>query len=363
MLQAAPWLHNLANTPQDPYYHAEGNVLIHTRLVAEALVANLHWRQLPPIWRTILFVAALLHDIGKPDCTEIGPDGRITAEGHARLGAGLARRLLWEGAIFGSVPALAVRETIVALVRLHGLPIWFLEKADSLRAVVLASWRVPLDMLALLAEADARGRICHDLPELLDRIELFREQARELACFIQPFPFGNNQSRVRYYHRLQNDPHYTAYDDTAFDVIVLSGLPGAGKDTWIKQHVPMLPMLSLDAVRAELGIAPNQPQGAVFQRAKEQARVLLRAQTPFVWNATNVSRRLRMPLIAFFLGYRARVRLVYLDAPLDLIRLRNQRRPQAVPAKLITKLVRQFDLPEPGEAHLVEYVDFSLEEL
>ena len=31
-----PWLRDLAATPQDPHYHAEGDVLTHTRLVAEA---------------------------------------------------------------------------------------------------------------------------------------------------------------------------------------------------------------------------------------------------------------------------------------------------------------------------------------
>ena len=52
------WLRSLADCPQDPRYHAEGNVLIHTKLVCEALVALPGWRALPASQRSVLFAAA-----------------------------------------------------------------------------------------------------------------------------------------------------------------------------------------------------------------------------------------------------------------------------------------------------------------
>ena len=37
VLQAAyPWIADMAGTPQDPVWHAEGDVLSHTQLVVEA---------------------------------------------------------------------------------------------------------------------------------------------------------------------------------------------------------------------------------------------------------------------------------------------------------------------------------------
>ena len=51
------WMRALGGCPQDPTYHAEGDVLAHTRLVAEALVASGAWRALPAPERSILFVA------------------------------------------------------------------------------------------------------------------------------------------------------------------------------------------------------------------------------------------------------------------------------------------------------------------
>ena len=75
----------LSDTPQPPEYHAEGDVAIHTRLAIETCPADCD--------PDLLWVA-LLHDIGKPATTEQNADGRITAYGHARLGAEMAEVIL-----------------------------------------------------------------------------------------------------------------------------------------------------------------------------------------------------------------------------------------------------------------------------
>ena len=71
---------------------------------------------------------------------------------------------------------------------------------------------------------------------------------------------------------------------------VLSGLPGAGKDTWIAANRADHPVVSLDALRAELGVDPAGDQRAVVDAAYQRAREHLRARRSFVWNATNISR-------------------------------------------------------------------------
>ncbi len=63
IVQTYDWLLPLADCPQNPAYHAEGNVLIHTRLVCEALIVLPAWRDLDATARSILFAAALMHDI------------------------------------------------------------------------------------------------------------------------------------------------------------------------------------------------------------------------------------------------------------------------------------------------------------
>ena len=80
-----PELNALAGTQQPPEYHAEGDVAFHTRLAVEACHAECD--------PDLLWVA-LLHDIGKPATTAQKADGRITAYGHARLGAEMAEDIL-----------------------------------------------------------------------------------------------------------------------------------------------------------------------------------------------------------------------------------------------------------------------------
>jgi predicted kinase len=348
------WLRAMHGVPQDPIHHAEGDVLIHTRRVAEALTELIEWRQLPEDEREVLFASALLHDVAKPATTATEEDGRITARGHARKGERMTRALLWQGDPLPPA-SLNIRERLCKLVRHHGLPLWFLEQPDPERTAIEVSQTVRTDHLALLAEADVRGRICADQEEMLARIDLFRALCRELGCYGVPRAFANDHSRFLYFHNTRNGPDYAAYDDTEFTVVLMAGLPGAGKDTWIGKHLPGWPVISLDGIRRELQIGPEENQSAVVKLAQERARVLLRQQQPFVWNATNVTRLLRGPLIDIFAAHRARVRLVYLEAPRDVLLARNRARSHPVPPAVICRLLEKLEVPDPTEAHQVEW--------
>ena len=346
----------MAGVPQEPGYHAEGDVLTHTSMVAQALAALDEWRALAEPERTALFAAALLHDVAKPACTRVEADGRITSPRHAQVGGTMARALLWAGEGLDAAPPFPIRETISRLVRYHGLPLWFFEKPDPLRAVIEASQSVRLDWVALLAEADVRGRLCADQQELLDRIVLFRAFCEESRCYRAPREFASDHSRFVYFHRPSGDPEYAAYDDTTCEVVLMSGLPGAGKDTWIRDHYPDRPVISLDQIRHELSISPRDNQGKVVWTAKERAREYLRQHKSFVWNATNITRSVRAPLIALFTSYAARVRIVYVDASRDVLISRNAKRAQPIPVPVIERLAAKLDVPDLTEAHAVEWV-------
>lgn len=342
--------------PQSPIYHAEGNVLIHTRMVTEALVALTEWRNLPAEQRMLLFASALLHDVAKPQCTKFEDDGHISSRGHARQGELQARQLLWTGLELEPAP-LYEREYIARLVRLHGLPLQFLYNPQPERAVIAASQSVRMDHLALLAEADVRGRIYSDQEELLTRVALFREFCREQHCYDAPRSFPDNHSRFVYFHSENGYPDYAAYDDTSFEVAMLSGLPGVGKDTWLQENLPDWTVIALDQIRSELKIAPEENQGRVIQEARERARVLMRQQRSFVWNATNITRMLRQQLVDFFVAYGGRVRIIYLDAPFATILQRNRERKASVPESVIYKLASKLEVPDVTEAHIVEWVE------
>jgi putative nucleotidyltransferase with HDIG domain len=347
------WLDNLQGCQQDPIYHAEGDVLTHTKMVCEALISSANWRQLSQQDRSIVFAAALLHDVAKPIFTKIEENGRISSKGHGRQGARIARQIL--SALVPSVP-FEIRETIRAIVQFGSLPIWLLDKPNPQQSVIKASQVVRCDFLALLAEADVRGRLCSDRQQLLDKIELFREFCQENNCLNFPHQFPSAHSRFLYFRKDSGNPNYEAFDDTQCEVILMSGLPGSGKDYWIKENLPHLPVISLDALRQEMNVPPNETPGSIVVAAKNRAREYMSSGRSFVWNATNTTKQMRQQLIDFFASYRSRIRIVYLEVPITEILKRNRSRAAAVPEAVIQKLLDRLDIPDITEAHQVEWI-------
>ncbi|MBL8148710.1 MAG: AAA family ATPase [Blastocatellia bacterium] len=344
------WLSAMRNCPQDPIYHQEGDLLTHTKMVCEELVSMNSWRAMAQTERSILFAAALLHDVAKPDLTKIGTDQRISSKGHAKNGAKRAREILWKlGTPF------SCREMIVSLVRHSSLPFFALEKPNPSYSVIKASQTVRSDWLAMLEEADAKGRICADRQILIEKVELFRELCEENRCYNQPRSFSSPHSRFLYFYKEGSSLDYQAFDDTEFEVVLMSGLPGAGKDSWIRENVSMLAVISLDLLREELQVAAHKNQGQVVYAAKEKAREYMRRKQSFVWNATNITKQLRSQLISLFHSYRAKIRIVYLETELEEIYRRNRMRERSVPSSVIAKLVAKLDLPDLTESHTVDY--------
>ena len=157
-----------------------------------------------------------------------------------------------------------------------------------------------------------------------------------------PFAFANAASRVSYFDKPDRDPHYAEFEDFRCKVTVMSGLPGAGKDTWIQTHRPDLPMVSLDELRAELKAPATGNQGRVIQAARERAREHLRAGQDFVWNATNISRQLREKSLNLLRDYNAEVEIIYLEPTVERLFSQNQNRASAIPAKALTGLMRKL---------------------
>ncbi|MEP6524094.1 AAA family ATPase [Microcoleus vaginatus DQ-U2] len=347
------WIQNLKGCQQDPIYHAEGDVLIHTKMVCEALISSPNWRQLREKERSILFAAALLHDVAKPAFTKIETDGRISSKGHARQGARMVRQILSQ---FEPPVQFEIRETVVAIVQFGSLPIWLIDKPNPQQSVIKVSQVVRCDFLALLAEADVRGRQCSDRQELLDKIQLFREFCQENNCLDSARQFPSAHSRFIYFRKDNGNPDAEMFDDTKCEVVLMSGLPGSGKDYWIRENLPNLPVISLDALRLEMNISPEKNQSEVVEKAKQRAKEYLRSGTSFVWNATNTTKQMRQQLIDLFAAYKARIRIVYIEVPIAEIQERNRSRTAPVPEAVIQKLADRLDIPDRTEAHQVEWI-------
>jgi len=348
------WVADMWNVPQDPIHHAEGNVAIHTQLVLEQLQQSNIYMRLGMQRQELLWAAALLHDVEKRSTTLVDGQGRVSSPNHARKGAQTAREILFRDV---ETP-FSLREEIVGLVRFHGLPLWLMDKVDPMRSALEASLRVNMVELRLLAEADARGRICQDQGALLDGLELFELYTKEIGCWESPRSFSTPNAQFTYFNSEDAYVDYIPFDNFRSRVIMLSGLPGMGKDHYILNHNKDIPVISLDDIRRKYRIDPTDRKrnGWVVQQAKEQAKIYLRKGQDFIWNATNITALMRKQLIDLFVSYQAYVELVYIEKPYRQWRLQNRDRAYPLPDAVLDKMLHNLEVPQPTEAHELHYI-------
>ncbi|RSZ60737.1 AAA family ATPase [Massilia atriviolacea] len=354
-LHAIPALALLATTPQDPYYHAEGDVWIHTRMVIEALMRGAEYIDGSDEDRFILFYAALLHDIAKPATTVVDPDsGRIGQPGHSRRGAVDARILCWHAGV-----PFALREHLCRIITVHQLPFFALggnkngQPAEFL--IRKLSHELDLRLLSAVAQADMEGRWYEKKDDCLVDIALFRELAREEGCYGTPKAFADAHTRVAYMRGASIAPGFAHHQHPGSRVTVMSGLPASGKNHWVAANRARLPVVSIDDAREELGLRHGANEGAVAHRAVDFAKEMLRDKAPFVWNTTHLSAQMRKKTLDLLYAYHAEVELVYLEQPPNVIFKRNTERDTSLPNKAIERMLFKWEVPLPTEAHAVAY--------
>ena len=349
----------MQQTPQDSKYHGEGDVMTHTQMVLDALdVSGLTEQQTAE-----LRIAALMHDIGKVRTTQVAGDD-IICPNHSVVGARMTREILWKQfGLAGTPETLNFRETVCALVRYHGLPPHVLEDEYALAKIyraasvnLLGATDFTMDLLFRLAKADMMGRICKDQDDALAAVDCFLDIVDEEDIRYNAPVFMDMYSTHQFLNfKTGSCKEPKLYDDTKSEVMMLCGLPGTGKDTYIKQSAyHNWPIISLDDVRKELRMKPGETNGAVIQTAKNIAKEYLRKNISFVWNATNLTPQ-RKQLIDLFETYHAAVRIEYLETTPDKQDSRNHNREEVVPQNAVDEMIGKLVLPEWHEAQFVSW--------
>lgn len=351
------WFRDMKAVPQDAIWHSEGDVQIHTKMVCEAIIGLPEFKALSEQGKHIMFTSALMHDIEKRSTTrEEERDGRIcvVAPKHANKGEYTAR-----GILYRDIPTpYDVRETICKVVRYHGIPLWSVDDHDSEERVIEASLMVRNELLAMIAKADILGRVCHDNEEQLEKIEFFTAYCQELGCWDKPKEFASDLGRHKYLTE-GGWAEFNPYDETKFDVVMMCGVAGSGKDTYINNELPVgLHSLSIDDIRRENDIKRSDKKGSgqAIQMAKEQAREYMRKKASFVFNATNLTRDMRSKWISLFKEYGGKVIIRYIEVPYETLLNQNKNREHVVPEAAIEKMIDKLEIPEYNEAHEVYYI-------
>ncbi|MGE5243811.1 MAG: CCA tRNA nucleotidyltransferase [Betaproteobacteria bacterium] len=151
-----PELKALDGCPQEPEWHPEGDVWVHTLQVIDQARRRIDGR--PRAQQIAIMLGAVCHDFGKPATTAV-IDGRIRSMDHEEQGVGPALAFL-DRLNIHSVDGYDVRRQVVGLVAQHLKPgMWFKvrdEVGDG--AFRRLAQKVDLELLAVLARSDCLGR-------------------------------------------------------------------------------------------------------------------------------------------------------------------------------------------------------------
>jgi tRNA nucleotidyltransferase (CCA-adding enzyme) len=173
----APELVPLADTPQDPEWHPEGDVWTHTLQAVDEAAALIEDLDRPRALTVML--ATLCHDLGKPPTTRI-EDGRVRSRGHEEAGRAPTTSLLERWNVH-TLSGYDVRAQVVALVVDHLKPGQLYDDRARVSdgAIRRLARRCEPDLLYRVARADCLGRRPGTFAPVA--MEWFRDKVRALA--------------------------------------------------------------------------------------------------------------------------------------------------------------------------------------
>ena len=154
--QLFPELGTLVGCVQEPEWHPEGDVWVHTLQVVDQ--ARQRIDDLPRPEQVAMMLGAVCHDFGKPATTAF-VDGRIRSMNHEEQGVAPATTFLDRLKVH-SLDGVDVRRQVLGLVAQHLKPGMWFKARDKVGdgAFRRLAQKVDLELLARLAKADCLGR-------------------------------------------------------------------------------------------------------------------------------------------------------------------------------------------------------------
>jgi tRNA nucleotidyltransferase (CCA-adding enzyme) len=173
-----PELQALSGCLQEPEWHPEGDVWVHTLQVIDR--ARTRIDDLPRPQQIAIMLGAVCHDLGKPATTAFS-DGRIRSIDHEEQGVAPATLLL-DRLNIHTIDGYDVRKQVLGITAQHLKPgMWFKVKDEvSDGAFRRLAAKVDLELLARLAKSDCLGREPGQFN--CDAMDWFLERARAIGA-------------------------------------------------------------------------------------------------------------------------------------------------------------------------------------
>jgi putative nucleotidyltransferase with HDIG domain len=348
----------LANTPQNPKYHGEGDVLKHTQWVLQVFEAEKDRFDLSESEKKVLYWASILHDIGKPRVTQWSRN-RWTAHGHEVAGLPLARKILLANPDIND----SERHQILDLVKFHSVPLqWGLKKKPLFYYKKLAL-RTDLRLLGIFSLFDIKGRDCVSKEKIIDLVEHFNHkivpqvnyewgQHRELKEFYQK---ASTTHKNALWHALKQDKEGLVKKllqaegmegkNPAFQTTMTISKPDSSKSAFLHQHFSGYKIFEFGDIDIR-GKEPHQRE-LLLRRARYFLSIFSKSPVPILINGELRDMDTRMYLTDFIRQLNGEINFLFFDEDED--RSLEKREPDYTP----------LDYPHPWEAHQTDIIKLS----
>ncbi len=244
-LKHFPEIAALDGVPQEPEWHPEGDVFVHTGHCLDALVGLDSWREGSPATRRLLSLAVLAHDFGKPGTTKQAERRgklRWTSPEHEAAGGPLAETFLHRiGAPLELITY--VRPLVVNHLLHHDGPAEY--RDTTVRRLSRKIAPATIDDLIAVMRADHLGRPPLVSAETEKRLGYLRASAQRLALeHASPKPIILGRHLIALGR--SPGPEFKPALDAAFE----SQLDGAFSDEadgieWLKSYLRAHPSVSI----------------------------------------------------------------------------------------------------------------------
>lgn len=346
----------LKETQQNPCYHAEGNVLTHTLMVLENVLSLDDSWDLTEEERYILYWAAILHDIGKPEVTK-WEAGRFHSHGHEEAGVPIARDLLLQRTDVSDFQ----RRQILDLVRWHSIPLQYGLRKKTIDAYKQVAVRMDIRLLGIFSFCDLTGRICQNYEEVKTLIMNFNQDiVPRVTADLKPYQQlsklyqASSQRKKdklwaaveypdsRLLEQIISSEEEASLDSNFPPCYIPIGVRGPAMQVYLRDRFPDIVKISIDVKdKAHL-------HNAIFTRIAQNNSIL------FEGDFTKES--LRQELVRILREKNIEVNFLFFESSLsDLLKGVNNPKEYAE----IMQVQKRLRRPHNWEAHKTEYLRLS----
>lgn len=379
--QDFPLFKEFKATEQDIIWHAEGDVHIHTDMVLNETYKIISENKFSESQQFVLILSALFHDIAKPITTKTVFHDKlkrncVIAPNHEQKGMDYIFHILlnYVNSKKTELKGFMTYEEaidIITAVGYHQAPKKIVSSDFNQYSFADLARKVKPYLIYYLEIADYKGRTCDDTESQLDYLHLFKSYMEDYGYF---YGFDKKSLNIDSDYVLHKgfellvsgqismfeeaEAKYYKQKNEHSELVLLCGISGVGKSTFIKNNYSDYTIISLDDIREELTFRGDQRDGAEIARiAKERLKLLLPKNEKIVFDATNIRRDLREKVLTLGHNYDALNRIVFLNDSLDNIIAKDKIREYSVGEKVIKDQNYKFQTPDKSEAHDVCWVN------